>query len=61
MNIFDRLRMPDIRSLRERYHELYGYWSGYHWETHGSIEDYKEELIREIAEKEKELAEKQKT
>lgn len=56
MNIFDRLRMPDIRSLRERYHELYGYWSGYHWEQYKSIEEYKEWLEQEIAKKEKELS-----
>ena len=56
MNIFERLRMPDVRLLEERYHELYGYWGGYHWEVFGSVEEYKEWIEQEIAKKEKELS-----
>ena len=56
MNIFERLRMPDVRLLEERYHELYGYWGGYHWEGFGSVEEYKEWLEQESAKKEKELS-----
>lgn len=57
MTVSERMREPDIRVLRERHHELYGYWSGYHWETFGSVEEYKEWLEQEIAKKEKELSE----
>lgn len=55
MTIQEALRTPEIKTLRERYHELYGYWAGYHWECFGSIDDLKTYLIEEIAKKEKEL------
>lgn len=56
MNVVEELRKPEIRALRERYHELTGFWQGYHWECFGSIEDFKEYLQGKIAEEEKKLA-----
>lgn len=55
MNIFEELRKEEIKKLVERYHELYGYYSGYHWEEFGTVEDYKKYLRDEIAKKEAEL------
>lgn len=55
MTIFEELQQPEVKALRERYHELYGYWVGYHWECFGSIEEFKDYLHKEIAAKEKEL------
>ncbi len=54
MNVVEELRKPAIRALRERYHELTGYWVGYHWEEYGSIDDYVEKLKEKIAKAEKE-------
>lgn len=55
MTIFEELASEEVQSLKKRYHELYGEWLGYHWNTYGSVEEYKERMRREIAEKEKEL------
>lgn len=57
MTIQEELRTPEIRALRERYHELHGYWVGYHWECFGSMEEFKAYLRKEIAAKEKEMEE----
>lgn len=53
MTASERLDQPDIKILRERHHDLYGYWSFYHWETYKSVEDYKRWLEVEIAKREK--------
>lgn len=56
MNVVAVLQKPEIRTLRERYHELTGFWVGYHWTEYSSIEDYVEKLKAKIAKAEKELA-----
>lgn len=55
MTISEALWQPEIRALRERYHELTGFWVGYHWTEYSSIEDYVEKLKAKIAKAEKEL------
>lgn len=55
-NSVDELDTPEMDALRHKFFELYGYSQGYHWNSFGSIEDYKNYLIAKIAEKEKELA-----
>lgn len=56
MNVVEELRRPEIQALRERYHELTGFWVGYHWEEYGSIEDFVKNLKKKIAKAEKEKA-----
>ncbi len=58
MTVFEELRQPEIKKLRERYHELTGYWTGYHWEEFGSIEEFKLYLKEKIAEEERRTEEK---
>lgn len=55
MNVVAALQKPEIRALRERYHELTGFWVGYHWSEYGSIEDYVEKLKAKIAKAERAL------
>lgn len=55
MTIGEALWQPEIRALRERYHELTGFWIGYHWTEYSSIEDYVEKLKAKIAKAEREL------
>ena len=52
MTVFEELQQPEVKSLRERYHELTGYWVGYHWEEFGSIEEFKTYLREKIFEEE---------
>lgn len=59
MTIFEELQQPEVKTLRERYHQLTGYWAGYHWEEFGSIESFKAYLCEEIAKEEEELERKQ--
>ena len=59
MNVVEELRKPEIRALRERYHELTGFWQGYHWEDFGSMDEFKDYLRKEIAKEEKKLREQQ--
>ena len=58
MNVVEELKKPEVRTLRERYHELTGRWFGYHWEEYGSIEEYVEKLRAKIAKAEKNLEER---
>lgn len=53
MSVYEQLHEPEIKALRERYHELYGGWVGLHWEGCNTIEALKEYLEKKIAEKEK--------
>lgn len=55
MSVYEQLHEPEIKALRERYHELYGGWVGLHWEGCSTIESLKEYLKKKIAEKEKGL------
>lgn len=48
MTVFEELQTPEVKELRKRHHELYGYWEGYHWEEFGSIEKFKAYLREEI-------------
>lgn len=59
MTVFEELQTPEVKELRKRHHELYGYWEGYHWEEFGSIEAFKAYLREEISKAEKELEESQ--
>lgn len=53
MTVAEAFKQPEIRALRERYHDLTGCWLGYHWRDYGSIEDYVEKLKEKIAKAEK--------
>lgn len=52
MKIADEMQRPEVVALRNRYHELYGVWPGYHWEEFSSIEQFVDYLKGKIAEKE---------
>ena len=60
MDFWEEWEGSEVQALVERYHELTGFWQGYHWECFGGMEDFKEYLRKKIAEKEKELEERQK-
>ncbi len=51
-NLFDRLREPEVMSLREKCHEITGKWPAYHWDCFGNIDEYKEHMKKIIEEHE---------
>lgn len=55
MTVFEALQQSEVQVLRKRYHELTGYWTGYHWEEFGSVEEFKAYLRKAIAEEERKL------
>lgn len=56
MTLLEELEQPEVQALVERYHDLTGFWQGYHWESFANVDAYKKYLRQKIAEKEKEYA-----
>ena len=52
MNLFEKLREPEIMELKKKCHEITGKWPAYHWDCFRSIDEYKEHMRKIIEEHE---------
>ncbi len=57
MTVWEQLQEPEVKALRERYHNLTGCWVGLHWEELSTVDALKKYLREEISKMEKELGE----
>lgn len=53
MTVWELLHEPEVKKLREQYHDLTGYWVGLHWEELSTVEALKNYLREEISKIEK--------